>query len=481
MLRLSHLVVAVLVAGGVSESSAFEVQSVKFDDLRRDAKLAAEVANEHAKQTASVRSQLILLKSRGHASAAEVINANLEFRISEAQRNAIEHWRELVLAANGTFHFSTVAAVNRSECLFLPVGDSSQTDALEPATARRIRKLHQAESATIPIDFVTHELERIQKEVASNGVATHSLVNSEPADANSHFDAITAIHARLTTFHNGASFDDRSTLATGTTEVTGEQPATEFASLDVSLADAKEALNDPQTGWKHAAIVATARAVIASEFAHALADAHHVSALSRYEALRRVPAFALRPRELENTIQLADRLQTLQRTARERLTVATNCLAFVTSIKTLSDVKGWTTTFEAKTFSNENMDINSVNDSLIGELVFITSPQPQRVVRRPAAKPSELFPQRGLAKIHTSRNAVTFGEREPQRPPQFERNHSRFTNHGATYSSGYAFGQLRRDLPASERLPRGQSLGGPWYLPGSPTNEIRLRRRSWPE
>lgn len=474
MLRLSHLVVAVLIAGGVSESTASEEQSIKFDDLKRNAEHAAQVADEHAEETAYVRSQLIMLKSRGHASAAEIINANLGFQIAEARRNAIEHWREFVLAANGTFHFSTVAAVNRSKYLFLPVGDVSETDVLEPSTAKRIRELRDAELATIPIDLMTRELERIQKEAAANGIVTHSLSGTEPEHANSQLGAITTIHKRLMTLHDEANFDERSALATG---ATGEQPATELASFEVSLANAKESLNDPQAAWKHAAIVATARAVIASEFAHALADAHRVSALSRYEALRRVPTFALRPRELADTKQLADRLETLQRTARERLAVATKCLMYVISIETLADVEGWTTTFEATTYSNEKLNTNHLNDSLISELVVITSPLPQRLVRRRSTTSNELFPQRGLANIHTTRDAVAFTEREPQ--PR--RNRSRFTNPGATYSSGYAFGQLRRDLPASQRLPRAESLGGPWYLPGSPTNEIRLRRRSWPE
>lgn len=48
---------------------------------------------------------------------------------------------------------------------------------------------------------------------------------------------------------------------------------------------------------------------------------------------------------------------------------------------------------------------------------------------------------------------------------------------GRTYSSGYAFGEVRRNLPADMRFPRADGLGGPWYLPGSPTNELRFRRR----
>ena len=49
---------------------------------------------------------------------------------------------------------------------------------------------------------------------------------------------------------------------------------------------------------------------------------------------------------------------------------------------------------------------------------------------------------------------------------------------GATYSSGYAFGQIRYDLPRELRYPRADGYGGPWSLPGSPTDRLRLRRRT---
>ena len=49
---------------------------------------------------------------------------------------------------------------------------------------------------------------------------------------------------------------------------------------------------------------------------------------------------------------------------------------------------------------------------------------------------------------------------------------------GASYQSGYAFGQIRRDLPLELRYPRADAYGGPWSLPGSPTDRLRFRRRT---
>ena len=49
---------------------------------------------------------------------------------------------------------------------------------------------------------------------------------------------------------------------------------------------------------------------------------------------------------------------------------------------------------------------------------------------------------------------------------------------GATYQSGYSFGQTRYDLPRELRYPRADSYGGPWSLPGSPTDRLRFRQRT---
>ena len=49
---------------------------------------------------------------------------------------------------------------------------------------------------------------------------------------------------------------------------------------------------------------------------------------------------------------------------------------------------------------------------------------------------------------------------------------------GATYTSGYAFGRVRSDLPRELRAPRADGYGGPWSFPGSPTDRLRFRYRT---
>ena len=429
---------------------------------------------------------LLTLRQRRHATTLEVLAAEHALRVAEAQLIAEQRIRA-VGPADRDAELATIAG---SRFAVLPAAIARETpqpseEATQlvsttptPQVVRQLRTLLAREAADTSAD-VWWRLERTR--IGRLREATLSL-HADRHASDRERDAILAASAQL-----DAAID---------ADAARRQRLAELAGTDAGdLTDAGDPfavrLDDVSPDVRDAAALSRLR-LVESELALAVASSELTLARSHHRLIAEVPESARQPRELERATVRRDQAAALRDAAAADRALAgawAGWLASLDSVPNASDLVGLPLSPlpsparpAAEPIAAETIDATAAEDRLLSQLLMNSRRRQARAaeLRRPLGEPIGSRYDLGLAGTPVS--VFPYEASQPFSGLNLGSVASPGSTYlfqpGATYSSGYAFGQIRRDLPRELRYPRADGYGGPWSLPGSPTDRLRFRLRT---
>ena len=400
------------------------------------------------------------LFAAGHATAAELDAATEAAAIEAAALAAAELW-----AAAGVDDVD--GEVRRvTDLLRLPSGGDS-ADALPAGFAARAAGVLRMEAAALPVEAVAERSQNAAEVadriagLAAEGIATGDERSRAEAGATRVRSSLADLRRRR---------DGLLSAADSVSTVTADHP---------------QRLNDAElltplretTPRNRTAAAAALASLLDARVDAAAASAAAVSATNHEARVRKTDERFRRPRELTDA-ESETRIQELLAESAV-LRVAAAEAAYVLACDAPAGVGGFDWSEVMRTAAATRPA------SIVPPL-----PEPAESVARPMTHTTLRPITDGFAPWTTERQRrdqrtdrptydrltqgpVRFGVSPPLAWP-------RAFEPGWTYSSGYAFGQKRWDLPRRYRYPRADGYGGPWYLPGSPTNRLRYQFPRYP-
>ena len=418
----------------------------------------------HAQERLAALSKLA---EAGHATAAEVLAARREVRVLQAINAADRRWRRVARPSDDL----RTSVVSLSRLVHLPAsGDEEVADmsSLPAEFAASLSDVLLREAAAVPSDIVAIDIESAARRVAairklaSRGTATAAELSRAEDD---HHELISR-RVRL-----NAEAERLSALAD---QIAPSAPPA-ATTATAAAADATRAIDHlvPPDGPNRAAAVRCFAGLLEAEVALVAATEDAFAASDRLGRIRATAASARRPGELAAAERDADRA------ARLRDALRRHAVAAAAAVRLAARVSPRVAAFEWSRI--EAAAPETVLTGVVPPPVDGTPGYASLLSHRPyrEASPLDLQTLRQEPRSDPTRGDrslpphVTTRRSPPLSPP-------RWFEPGATYSSGYAFGQKRWDLPRTLRYPRADSYGGPWYLPGSPTNRLRYQTPQFP-
>lgn len=483
------LAVAVFAANMNAEDA-----SIAPNQLISRATISLSMADEDFRNATKHFDAITKLRERGHASFAEEISARSRLLEATANKTFADSWLEMAKLAghDKQIEAAAVAPLRASRILWLPSDEGVHSVAPTRLQLDQLAMIATLEREALPLElyeFDLHCLRRYESALRDLGAeADTETLAEEIARLEDSLNALRRQADRLATL--GHSKAGHNTFADEITEP-------EICSSIGNGARPEVCKTILRAAW----------CWLEANREIAIAKAERDAAVVWQSKLANVPAEHRRPQETE----IAERRVTRARLAFDSAVMekrsAVAAVRFAISLNQTQDSIDWSSVIDSDSTAQYFVHVSEADesDSILAtsrsslpvqdtlDLASIDSRKTDRK-RFPADVQGRDLqwhatgsgPQFSNAFERSrwsdnTRPGIARRERNRDLTPQFlepvmsER--SAWKRVGMRYSSGYAFGEVRRDLPAQIRFPRADGYGGPWYMPGSPINELRLRYR----
>ena len=428
--------------------------------LIRGAAVAAALLLVHAARAdtpaAARRAAVAELFAAGHATRAELDAAEVDAAVEAAALAAARVWAEAGLDD------PTGQVARLSELVRLPAGRVTSAEPPRPFAAR-VAAVLRLEAEALPVDATRLRREAAAAyrnriaELAAPGIATAGELRRAEANAAAlDADLAELLRRRKRLVETADRLSDGDVIA----------PRFEI---------------DPLTavkgvrGRNAAAAAESFAALLDSRVEAAAAAASARAAADREARVRATDGRHRRPYELESATSDAKAAELFAASA------AKLQMAAAAAVELACDAPAEAAAYDWAALGG---------GSLATEPAAFVPPLPEPADQN-AGLPRRAFPGTADDRVPRRGGPIRGDDAHPETVGRFTRRPVRFGvspglaaprawEPGWTYSSGYAFGQKRWDLPPRYRYPRADAYGGPWYLPGSPTNRLRYQFPRFP-
>ena len=494
------LLAAVLAASTLAGPAAADPSdSPALAAARSDASTAAATAERMHSHAAAIAE----LATRSHATPIERLEAAERASIADAL--AIAATDRVRLLATGV-EPGNVRRARGSRFVWLPAGLSEvpSTETPQPVELTSLPVsttpvsttpvsttpdlipwlggLLQAEAAAADAAWWAAETQRVQ----SHRDAVLSLYNDRHATAQER-DAVLAADARL-----AEAIAAGESHRAGLGELAGSIPSMPLPDITADLDTLINRLAADPSAPAAAELLAAGQTLSQTAASVRIAEAEAATARDRLARIERLDPSARHPRELESATLDRDQADAAVAAADHEHRLAGSSaawlLAWADAPVALPDLPSELVTAGPSLASTQSADLNADLDADLTETLLLHSRIGSRHAGSSFANAAQ--PQAFAYDLGTPYDPFGYGPGDDLRNPPAAAypginlgssplpGSTRLFQPGATYSSGYAFGQTRYDLPRELRYPRADSYGGPWSFPGSPTDRLRFRQRT---